>query len=161
VRLVYGGGNIVRRQLLRALIRDVILASASVAFVFLWMLLHTRSLFLSVAGMLHILSSFFPALLVQRLVFGKYLSMLSFVALWLILAIGGARRRPRPAAPAAHGRAHRSRRHVCVFRHVQAGAADQRGGAAAAAARAHGVGIQERLLVDARHLVHHLRRAHG
>ena len=88
VRLVYEGGDMLLEQLNAALWSDAMYAVGSLVFVFVVVLIYSRSFFLSVFGMVQIVLCFIPAMYIHRLFNGSYISILSFIALWLILGIG-------------------------------------------------------------------------
>ncbi|XP_070181353.1 protein dispatched homolog 1-like isoform X2 [Littorina saxatilis] len=75
--------------LLKQVIFDMLLAAGSLCFIFLFMLLMTRSLFITGFGIFSILSSFFIANLIYRFVCQyRYFGIFHVLSIFIILGIG-------------------------------------------------------------------------
>ncbi|KAK3260523.1 Patched domain-containing protein [Cymbomonas tetramitiformis] len=89
VIVTYGGPYITEYEVLLALKKDIILCLVGFGSIFVYMLLHTRSLFLTAAGMFEISISFPTAYFFHRVAMGiEYAGVLQFLSLFIILGIG-------------------------------------------------------------------------
>ena len=88
LRVLREGGDIVQSEIDGLLLRDLWTVLASIGLVFVYMVWHTRSLFLTVSSMLMMAASFPPVTLLYRTCFGTSMSLMNIVAVWLILGIG-------------------------------------------------------------------------
>ena len=88
MRVLREGGDIVQAEIDAILARDLVTVFGSIALVFVYMLWHTRSLFLTLASMLMMAAAFPPVTLAYRTLFGTSMSLMNVVSVWLILGIG-------------------------------------------------------------------------
>ena len=88
IRVLREGGDIVAEEVNAIVMRDLLTVLLSIALVLAYMVWHTRSLFLTLCSLLMMAASFPPVLLAYRLWFGRTMSLMNVVSVWLILGIG-------------------------------------------------------------------------
>lgn len=89
VRVWYDGDEIARLEVLRILWTDIQLASGSMAFVLLYLLIHTQSVFLSIAALITIIMSVPLSYVVFAFLSGtQSMSIASFLSLFLVVGLG-------------------------------------------------------------------------
>ena len=88
IRVLREGGDIVAEEVNAIVMRDLLTVLLSVALVLAYMVWHTRSLFLTLCSLLMMAASFPPVILAFRLCFGRSMSLMNVVSVWLILGIG-------------------------------------------------------------------------
>lgn len=89
VEVLYFATPLVGDEILAILQQDLLMALVSVAFVFIWLRVHSGSFFLAIAGMLEILLSIPVAFVLYRSVLGfQYFDTMNAMTLFVVLAIG-------------------------------------------------------------------------
>ena len=92
INLYFGGlnpvGGVAYGSVLSYLMADMMLATGSILFVFLYLLFSLRSLFLSVIGIFEILVSVPMSFAIFAILGNGYVSFLQFMGLFIIMGIG-------------------------------------------------------------------------
>jgi predicted RND superfamily exporter protein len=89
VEVLYFATPLFFDEFIGILLRDMLFALISVAFVFICLWFHSRSLFLAIVGMMEILLTIPVAFVLYRVVFGfQYFAGLNAMTLFVVLAIG-------------------------------------------------------------------------
>ncbi|XP_069117661.1 protein dispatched homolog 1-like [Argopecten irradians] len=87
--LIYSCETLFVYDVQRQVIFDMMLAVGSFAFIFLFMLFQTKSLFVTCLGIFSILTSFFGANMIYRIAFDyKYFGIFHVLSIFIILGIG-------------------------------------------------------------------------
>ncbi|KAJ9465288.1 Protein dispatched [Diplonema papillatum] len=89
IDFAYGGSVITDMELLAYLLRDALLATASIAIVYLYLIFHWKSVFLATVGMAQLLATFPAALFVYAFVFGEsYIGAMNVLSFYIMIGIG-------------------------------------------------------------------------
>lgn len=86
--VVFAGAGLIENQINDTLRSDVLLGLCSLLVVFCYTLFHTRSLLLTSLGLLGIIMSFAPTVMMQTAFFGQSMSFMNLLSIWVILGIG-------------------------------------------------------------------------
>lgn len=88
-RVLREGGDIINIEVQDVLLHDAAWSIASVIFVFLYIVFHTRSIWMATCAMIGILLlSFPPTIYMCKLLFGNAMSLMNVVSLWLVTGNG-------------------------------------------------------------------------
>ncbi len=88
VDIVYQGGAILANQFLRAVVRDAYLVIGGFAFICVYVLIYTRSLYFTIVGVGYVFSSLPAGYYLLRTTYGYNFSVLNVLTLWMLLGVG-------------------------------------------------------------------------